>query len=559
MINRRLSIILYLCSFLLCLYFGLPLLSFAQGSLSLSVTPTLFDISVEPGQTWRSSVRIINPNAFDMTVYVKPVHFSASGERGISAFQPVLETESQGATLAEWFEVSPEPVVIPMQQALAVPFVVTVPDDASPGGQYAALLVSTQPFASDTDSSQIRTTQAVSSLFFMRVEGEVIERGMIRSFRAIDRIVSTPRNEFSLRFQNDGTVHLQPQGTITIFNMWGQKRGEIPVNQRARFGLVLPKSEDNEDNIREYRFSWEAVFSLLDIGRYRAEAVLAYGQDQRRSVQATTYFWVIPVTGLLIVLGTVLFLVLVSILLIRRYVRRMLLLAGVDPNTLSNHKTSRSGDVDLSRTKPAWLNVKNAARPLIEAKQDIKERLRTKGEWRTIGVSLLRDYWLVLVGLGLVVLAVFSWTIFTAAVYTPERAFEVTLEDLHQTEVISSEELALQAIQQGVQPTAINVINAALKDIQATNSVAVINVSGESGVGAALAFELATTPLTLQQVRADLQRVSNRTVIVVAPSQTELAQQLSRVLNNALVSPAAEGTDLVADVVIYVGADIIAN
>ena len=31
-------------------------------------------------------------------------------------------------------------------------------------------------------------------------------------------------------------MHIQPQGDIKIFNMWGQERGVIPVNRQTMFG-----------------------------------------------------------------------------------------------------------------------------------------------------------------------------------------------------------------------------------------------------------------------------------------------------------------------------------
>ena len=240
-----------------------PVATHAQEATSLSVTPPLFQISAEPGQVWQSSIKVINTNDFPLTVYAQPVNFEAEGENGRGRFLPILEQETSGQTLAEWITVTDAPIVIEPESSKEVPFIVNLPETVPPGGHFAAIFIGTRPPA-EADSMAVRTAQVVSSLFFLTVSGDVIERGSIREFSVVDSFTEVPSSNFVLRFQNEGNVHVRPRGSITIYNMWGKERGVIPINQHSNFGNVLPSS------IRKFEFSWAGEPSLADIGHYTA-------------------------------------------------------------------------------------------------------------------------------------------------------------------------------------------------------------------------------------------------------------------------------------------------
>ena len=161
-------------------------------------------------------------------------------------------------------------------------------------------------------------SSAIGSLIFLRVPGEVVEKGAIRDFYAEDSIAQTTDQSFVLRFENQGNVHLVPQGTIEITNMWGKVRGKVNINQSSTFGNVLPNST------RKFEFKWHGDANILEIGRYKAEATLVYGTDAKQTVIRDVYFWIVPwkpVTS--IIGGFLLFLWFIS-WSIRRYIRKAL-------------------------------------------------------------------------------------------------------------------------------------------------------------------------------------------------------------------------------------------
>jgi hypothetical protein len=351
----------YVRIFLLCVCCVWGSVTHAQ-SQSLSVTPPLFQLSVSPGNVWQSAVKVVNANAYPITVYAEVVNFVAKGEAGQGRFIPIEGDGSEKKTLAEWIDLVKGPHTIAAGQSKDVPFFIGVPVDAPPGGHYAAILVSTEPSA-PSGTQSVQTVQSVTSLFFLRIQGDVTELGTIREFRAEDTVVGVPDVTLSLRFENKGNVHLQPKGDIVITNMWGTERGRIPVNYQSHFGNVLPES------IRDFTFSWKSDFRITDIGRYTARATLAYGIDGVKSVDATTSFWVIPIKATLITLLVIVVFITLIVVMVRAYIRRVLTLAGVN---VTKREPAAPADTKTANIRATY---RRAAAPITHGVLDLRARL----------------------------------------------------------------------------------------------------------------------------------------------------------------------------------------
>lgn len=292
--------------------------SAAAQALSVTVTPPLIQLTIGPGELWRSALKIVNTNPYEVTYYATPADFEAEGEDGKGEFIPLLDTPDDASTLGHWVEITSDPIVVPAGTSREVPFTVHIPENAPPGGHYAAVLVGTVPGDEVFEGSGIKVSGLVSSLLFVRIKGDVEEKGRIREFRSEASLYQSPEADFVLRFENIGTTHLRPQGDITLYNMWGKERGKVQLTQKSGFGNVLPGT------VRRFAFSWEGERSIFDIGRYSAVVTLAYGDDQKQNTSATAYFWVVPVVPVSITLGSLLSFIILVAWLIRRYIRRAL-------------------------------------------------------------------------------------------------------------------------------------------------------------------------------------------------------------------------------------------
>lgn len=412
----------------------------ASDSLSVTVTPPLYQLTIGPGDAWTSTLKIINSNPYDVTFYAQVADMQANGEEGRSKFIPVLNAPSGAVdsfALARWIKMSADPIFIKAGTSIDVPFTVDVPQNAEPGGHYAAILVGTQPIGPHATGTTLKVSSYVSSLLFVRIKGDVIEKGRIREFLTTQQLYQTPKADFLLRFENTGNTHVLPQGDITIYNMWGKERGKVSINQGSDFGNVLPKT------IRRFEFSWAGEQDLFDIGLYSAIVTLAYGQDNKQNVTEKTYFWVVPVVPVAIGMGIFLLFVLSLIWFIRRYIRRALELEQkrlglVSAPSVNRVKASaapakiaetllqpiREGVIDLRSVA----GKKEPSAPSARA-ADMPVRMNTTGQflrkYRLFGLFLL------IVALG----SLATWYYFSK-VLVKARGFQIT--DVHIQEEASS-------------------------------------------------------------------------------------------------------------------------
>lgn len=395
----------------------------AEGSLSVTVTPPLFQLTIGPGESWTSTLKIVNNNPYDVTYYATPMDFEADGEQGKGRFLPLIEPISssthQGATLGYWIDILRDPIVIERGKSGEIPFTVRIPENASPGGHYASILVGTKPGEEEISGPMMRISSFVSSLLFVRIKGDIVERARIREFLSTKRLYETPKADFLLRFENTGNTHLKPQGDIVLYNMWGKERGKVAINQANNFGNVLPNT------IRKFEFSWKGAGSSFDIGRYSAVVTLAYGEDNKQNLTARTYFWVVPLVPVGITLAILVFFLLSLAWLIRRYVRRAL---AIEKNRL--------GYVDVQHAPTPTLSIDTFIEPLREGVVDLRSVSRAqKAEPKALvhpqapRLSLFRflqKYSLFFFFLALVIAGGIGASMYFDNVLLPERAYEIS-------------------------------------------------------------------------------------------------------------------------------------
>ncbi len=512
-----------------------PNFAMAQEGLSFSVSPTIYDMTANRGQMWQSTVRIINPNPYDLTLSVTPNNFIPKDEDGIPQFLPLTSPTLQKETFAEWIQIEQE-VTIKAEQTLELPFIIKVPDGATPGGHYAALMISTKP-AQPQGNGQVQTSQVISALVFLRVTGDITEQAIIRSFRSADYFLSKPETRFDIRIENKGNIHMQPQGEIKIYNMWGKERGTIPINQQTMLGNVLPQS------VRKFSFDWSSDWSISDIGRYTAEVTLAYGKEERQFLSSDTAFWIIPwkiILALFLVVGG---LIAVVTWAIKLYVRRVLTLAGVHPAQAQLAAKDVVSKPTRTKRAKAVIHAKDIAAPIEVSILDLRSKLKSaKGPWTetlAVYVQFVRTYWKFFAGMGAAVLLVVLVIWFAHGALLEERAYEIT--DPTSGEVISnSEESSILQDGMGTQVTLVNRTD----DLELIQQVA--DTVSRAG------FIVATTS-------SESGAPEEKTVIVYNPDVSKQAALLSRTLNNALLSSFTTAATSTEKLVVYVGKDALSD
>lgn len=285
---------------------------------AITVSPVLFDESMDPGQGKQGVIRVQNDTNQTQTYYASTQNFVGKGEEGQQEFL----TEEQETGLASWIKLERQSVMLEPGKASDIKWTVSVPQNAEPGGHYAAVFFAMQP--KDDKGSSVGIGGRTGILFLVNVSGNIRESAQIESFKVMDSSDTNKAEEtsfinhlpayFETRVKNTGSVHLRPEGEITIKNMFGSEVGKIQANPAN--GRVLP------DGIRKYRTMygpkdevvgdgfWSGLmreWKGLGFGKYTAELNAKYG-NQNQPLAASLTFWIIPwrlavaILGLLVML-----------------------------------------------------------------------------------------------------------------------------------------------------------------------------------------------------------------------------------------------------------------
>ena len=272
------------------------------------VGPGKFEVTLAPGQSQTIDLSVSNRLGVDRTFTLVEEDFVGSNDPTKTT---VLLGDDRGPySLKDYLKIGADSVSIPTGQRARIPVTVMVPADAQPGGYYGSVIVavSSSRNAGESVGGAIPTNPIISriaTLFFVRVAGPVKEDGRITKFSLPgDRTVlwSPQSIDFDLYYRNDGTVHEDPFGTITVKNMLGSTVGSIDVEP----WFAMP----NSLRFREVR--WQTPFLF---GRYVAHASIDRGYGSVKD-EVDLVFWVIP-WKLLVVIIVGLFVVIFGI----RYIK----------------------------------------------------------------------------------------------------------------------------------------------------------------------------------------------------------------------------------------------
>lgn len=251
---------------------------------SLAISPPLFELSANPGDTLSHEIRVDNLIDKTLSLKIDRKDFVAMGEEG----QAVLTDKPTRYSLSSWIHTADDSFSLRQHASKTVKFTIRVPENAEPGGHFGSVVFKTVP-KKDGGTSGLAIGQEIGALILLKVAGEVKEDGRILSFKPRSSIIEAAPLTFETRFENTGNVQVVPSGTITVTDLFGRKLGDAHVESRT----VLPGS------VRKIATGWEGE---LWPGWYTATVSLGYG-TKGQLVTASTSFFVFPYKIILPVLA----------------------------------------------------------------------------------------------------------------------------------------------------------------------------------------------------------------------------------------------------------------
>ena len=259
------------------------------------VSPVVVEHELAPGMSVEGVMRVTNEYSNAEKYYVTIQKFAPKGEEGQQEYLPEEEVEG----LPSWFKVQDSVAVDPATTE-EIPYTITAPIDAEPGGHYASVFFSTTP-PSVNDDSGVGIEAKTGIIFLVKISGDIVEDANIESFTSNQKAFSHLPAMMSLRIRNNGNVHFRPQGTLEIRNMWGGIVARLPANPTN--GAVLPNS------IRRINTWWAKSNDIAEggfmagltnewrnfaLGKYTATVNAKYGSQNTPFEAKTVSFWVIP-------------------------------------------------------------------------------------------------------------------------------------------------------------------------------------------------------------------------------------------------------------------------
>jgi hypothetical protein len=249
------------------------------------VGPTRFNLTLAPGEQQTVTVQVLNREGRAGAFRLSIEDFSG-GESPLEPTQ-LYGSEAGPFTAKAWVRPAVQALNLDHGQRGFIRVVVQVPRDAEPGDHYAAVLVERVP---EDGGSAFSVVSRVGSLFLITVKGEVVQNGNITDLQVLRSVYWGYPIVTRLSAMNEGNVHLIPEGSVIIRNMFGLPVAEIPVER----WIVLRGSRRSLD------LPWHPGFAL---GRYTVSANLRVFGDPAPELK--TSFWVIPALPILSLLFAV--------------------------------------------------------------------------------------------------------------------------------------------------------------------------------------------------------------------------------------------------------------
>lgn len=249
---------------------------FAQGT-GVGITPLTFELTANSGDVFTNQVKVYNPSNAVIGIKMEVEDFTVAGEIGHVKLEPA-ETETY--SIARWISFEPGEFTLQPGEQKFVNFTISLPENAEPGGHYGAILAGTTAVVGG-EFIGAAVAGRVGSLVLLSIAGEIKEEVIVKSFSSLNYSEYGPIN-FTIRFENKGTIHVKPRGFVTITNWLGKKVTDVEFPQNN----VLPNS------VRKIETSWDEKW--LWAGKYTATLNGSYGTANTPLIPTVITFWAFP-------------------------------------------------------------------------------------------------------------------------------------------------------------------------------------------------------------------------------------------------------------------------
>lgn len=227
--RRGHSLALALLTVLAAGVLAVPAAAGAVHGESITISPVSQDFTIAASGSVSGQIEVINDGTVpdNYVSYARP--FSVTNEE----YQPSFSPAPKIVDASQWFRLGLTSFALQPGQRTEVPYTITVPAGASPGGHYAVAFISTQP---QSQQGTIVTQKRVGTIFYLTVAGPTIRGGKVLGF-ALDHWQTAPPLSTPVRIQNTGNVHFNATVQVWVTDIFGEVKHSSIVT-----AVVLPQT-----------------------------------------------------------------------------------------------------------------------------------------------------------------------------------------------------------------------------------------------------------------------------------------------------------------------------
>jgi hypothetical protein len=278
----------------------------------VSIKPARIEETLDPGTQKQYAVTIENLNNSEQVFYLFTRNIKGVQDGGVPIFAEDLERT--GYELADWITLPVTELTLAGGAETTLDFTINVPQGASPGSHFGGVFISVDP--PKIEQSGAAVGYQVANIISIRVSGDAVVDANIREFSTSQFLYGSQNVDFDVRIENKGNVLVRPVGPLEIYNMLGNKVGDIVFN--AEQAAVFPY------DTREYKdIKWSG--DSIGFGRYEAILSPVYGdQGVNKTMSSTVTFWILPWSIIGPALSVFAVILLLTFVFVKVYIRRSL-------------------------------------------------------------------------------------------------------------------------------------------------------------------------------------------------------------------------------------------
>lgn len=267
---------------------ALPATAQTPTGSGLSISPTLSEFTLKPGQADKLDINLKNITLNRITAQASTADFESDNVSG----NPKIITDPSHVSpnSIRKFILGLENVPLDVGEQKKVTLAIQIPSDIAPGAYFGIIRYKAIPAGETAPGpGEVSLSASVGSIVLITVPGNLREQVQLTAIHVYrgereGMLFFEKPTKIGVELRNLGNGFVKPFGTVEIRNMTGKEVYTYQINNTNPRASILPSSNRIfENNIK----------NISSIGRYTITASVSYGSGSQVLTSKKT-FWYIP-------------------------------------------------------------------------------------------------------------------------------------------------------------------------------------------------------------------------------------------------------------------------